>query len=81
MNVVFRWVLEHPDVELTMHSYGKPKTLIFTMIDKFSRGKVKFAVDPVWYDKNTVDDDYTFIFDNMYDQLKSQHKIGIMMEE
>lgn len=81
MNVVFRWVLEHPDVELTIHSYVNSKTLMFTMIDKFSHGKVKFAVDPVWYDTKAVDDDYTFIFDSMYDKLKSQHKIGIMMEE
>ena len=81
MNVVFMWVLEHPDVKLTIHSWDSPSTLIFTMTDKFDGGLVKCAVNPAWYDNSRIDDDYTFIFDNMYDQLKSQHKIGIMMEE
>lgn len=82
MNVIFKWILEHPDVELMMHSYpDSPKQIVFCMTHKYESTRIKFVFDPVWYNSKAADDDYTFIFNEMYDRLLSQHKIGIMMED
>lgn len=82
MNVILKWILEHPDVELLMYSYpDNPEQVVFCMTHKYERTRIKFAFDPVWHSSKIGDYDYAFIFNEMYDRLISQHKIGIMMEE
>ncbi len=79
MNDLLAWLEKHPDVELTILIINANSFLI-QLTDTLTHYNVKFAQTIFDYHRMRQDD-FDFILDELYDKLKSQHKIGIMMED
>lgn len=79
MNDLLAWLEKHPDVELTILIIND-KSFSIRLTDRETHYNIKFTQTIFDYHKLSRDD-FDFILDELYDKLKFQHKIGIMMEE
>ncbi len=78
MLFIYQWLHDHPGVDIKIqYLLELDGTLMFTMVERHNNhNKVTFTVDIVYYSHGLVDDDYRFIFDNMYDELMARNAIG-----
>lgn len=71
MNDIFKWVIEHPDVELMMTMPCDIFIVQLTDVNTHYRLKHAFYVEQI----------EPYILDILYDELKKRHKQTIFMEE
>lgn len=78
MIFIYQWLYHHPGLDIKIHyPVGNEGILMFTMIERYNNhNNVTFTVDIVYYSHLSVDDDYRFIFDSMYDELMAKNAIG-----